>query len=175
MTDYEWNYMTIVKAAIYVREELSSQFPVNDPGSDYYRFRGLCDKATVRLFEKLEEEYTSESLEVKGIHGELTHSTMIPSKFWPRQHTWGCITITNPISKEKYKYYVDITGEQFNELLEELTIPNIYISSFKPNYLLEDEKNPYIKSIYKWYEKIVDRWEYTIKGKVYDFIRWIRK
>lgn len=175
MTGYEWNFKTILNAAIYAREKLRRQFPVNDSSSGYYRYSGLCDKAIEMLFEKLQEEYTYELLEFKGIHGELAHSLNIPSKFWPRQHTWGCVIITDPTTKEKYKYYVDITGEQFNELLEEVTIPSIYISPFKPIYLLEDEKNPYVKSIHKWYEKIVDRWEYTIKGKVYDFIRWIRK
>lgn len=147
MTGYEWNFKTILNAAIYAREKLRRQFPVNDSSSGYYRYSGLCDKAIEMLFEKLQEEYTYELLEFKGIHGELAHSLNIPSKFWPRQHTWGCVIITDPTTKEKYKYYVDITGEQFNELLEEVTIPSIYIHHLNQFIFLRMKRilmsNPY--------------------------------
>ena len=176
MTDFEWNYKNILDIAIHVRERLREEFTVDDPSIGCYHFSGLCHKAISMFFEELEEKYADGIMEHIGFHGELVHSIKIPSKYWGCQHTWGLVIIKNQKTGEKYEFYVDITGEQFNELLvDEFIIPDIYISNIKPPYLLPDNENIYVKSMNKWYENIVDIFEYDIKGKLYDFIRFCLK
>ena len=107
------------------------------------------------------------------IHGELVHNYKINSDNWGLKHSlvkiiYGGIPI-----------YIDITSEQLMDLNP--LIPNIYISIYKPWYMLLDEDNIiYKNSILKNMNNkikimnvgIIEIFQYDIWGSISDILRW---
>lgn len=168
MDAYEENFIKICNLAIRVYREFQEKYDVENPKSKYYNYTGLCDASVIRFFDLMEEVYDEACIELHSEHGELAHSIRIPSKFWLYQHTWSIVKIYDKDRGKVYKYYVDITPRQFSYIVPEL--PSIVISRHPLDYLLPDANNIAVHSLFKWYEPIVVKFEYILKGKIYDFI-----
>lgn len=99
-------------------------------------------------------------------HGEIVHSLKIPSKYWSIQHTWL------KVIKEKEVLYIDATCDQFKHIIN---APDYYLSTKKNKLFLYDEDNFIYKRKIKntLLIKIIEFFEFEIKGKIYDFLRGI--
>ena len=144
---------------------------------------GLCFSISKELGENLLNFFKEENkdeldklgraptiLKYKLVHGELGFSLDVPSKFWGIQHTWLEVEIYS------LTISVDATMKQFKDIIED--IPDYYISrDTSPKWYLKDKSNLKLNK-YIIYTKLYDiiSWcQYEVIGKVYDFIRKLKK
>ena len=144
---------------------------------------GLCFSISKELGENLLNFFKEENkdeldklgraptiLKYKLVHGELGFSLDVPSSFWGIQHTW--------LELEVYSLTisVDATTKQFKNIVKD--IPDYYISrDTSPKWYLKDKSNLKLNK-YIIYTKLYDiiSWcQYEVIGKVYDFIRKLKK
>lgn len=163
----------IEKLVLQVREDLSKEYDVVNPESEYYQYRGLSDEALRRLFNYIDFSKYKKHLVGHYVHGEQKHSPAIKSENWDHEHTWGEIYI--PVIDSSV--YVDQTSSQFQWLYTD--IPDYYISMNPPKWYYPDKKNPrwnlrilsspkadklYVKFIYGTWGRLSD-FIYKMKNK----------
>lgn len=121
--------LKLEKIVLDVRKELKRRYPHNG------NLTGLCDTATLMIIERVRNRDFLEELDIEicGIHGELSHTPMIPSRSWVREHTMCTLHVGNLV------YYIDATCEQFRDISED--IPKFYISKDMPKWFYPDECN----------------------------------
>lgn len=144
---------------------------------------GLCFSISKELGENLVNFFKTENkdelekmgktpttLQYKLVHGELGFSLDVPSRYWGIQHTWLEIEIYG------LTISVDATIKQFKCMVK--NIPDYYISrDASPKWYLKDKNNLKLNK-YIIHTKLYDiiSWcQYEVIGKVYDFIRKLKK
>ena len=114
------------------------------PTIDEYNYRGLIQCPAL-------------SMSCRKIHGELAHSTLIPSKQWSAEHTMVEIII------EGIKFYVDPTCLQFEPVVSKEYKIGLYHCDTKcPKWFLHDEKNIRYTKFGKW----LDQHKFSINEKL---------
>ena len=139
--DYRIAEELIRPAVKKVRSQLLLEYP------DNINLEGLCNKAVEMLQTEFyvllsnNRKYDSYNVVYGTLHGELTHSPKILSKYWPIQHTIAVISVNDT------KFFVDPTSSQFNDILEDVN--DYYISTVKPKWFYPDKSNPVWNGITK--------------------------
>lgn len=129
--EYEWN-KNLNNIVVNARYYLAKKYDVTNVNSEYFKYRGLCYKASNIVKYHLKYGYGS-LVSVKIVHGEQRHRPIINSKYWIYEHTWLEVTFNGK------KYYVDPTSSQFQCLYGD--IPDFYISKKRPIWYLPDKRN----------------------------------
>ena len=110
------------------------------------------------------------NLNYELIHGEIGFTLEVPSEYWGIQHTWLKVEVYG------LSFYIDATISQFKDIIP--NTPKYYISrDTPPKWFLEDRRNIKLHKTIK-YTKLYDiiGWcQYEVIGKVYDFIRKLKK
>lgn len=170
-----------------IRDNLSNSYNVENPESEYYQFRGLCNTASEEFIQLCRRRYFAENvtlLECSGLHGEQRHHPRLLSIYWLLEHTWVECIFDTPCGV--MKFYVDPTSEQYSILYSD--IPNYIVSNKPIKFYYKDDDNPrwnnrflrYIndKILYKVgspYNKvgIIEFLQYIIWGNISDLLHKI--
>jgi hypothetical protein len=167
----EDDFDIIVRLVNEVRMELAFEYDVDNPESDKYRYRGLCDLSIERLNAKLPKTFALSSM-----HGELKHSLNIDPDHWPSQHT-----VCRIISPNGETYYVDPTIDQFKDVLPWTYSHNYrygYVSVQPFGYFYSDRKNPQFNGWTKWlnekivFERRVPNWDIPVHDGIIEYIQY---
>lgn len=139
-----------------IRIDLMKKYDVSNPNSEHFKFKGLCNEASIMLINAIKTTFNScgeDQYTVESIHGELAHIPEIESKYWPMQHTMV------HLYKDTYEIYIDPTCDQFSDICPGITFG--YIGWDIPKWFLPDENNWLWKSPFN---KINNNWK--IKRKI---------
>ena len=125
----------IIPAVRKTREELANEYDVEHFWSDNFKYRGLCDEASIRIMNKIKTELDDSNLNysIEAVHGEQRHTFYLKSKYWAYEHTWVHLKLYN------HNYYIDATSEQFENIYDD--IPKSFILYRKPNWFIADKNN----------------------------------